>query len=160
MKKILKKAWSILSTSLVVIMIACTVLLVVLKFVGETPSVFGYNFYYILTGSMEPTVKVGDIILSKEAKPDELEVGDVVTFKGESGELRDKIVTHRIQSVYRENGQLYVVTKGDANTANDPAIRAEAIMSVMKYKVPLLGSVFKVINTPVGFLLLIVSCMC
>lgn len=157
MKKVLKKVWSILSTILIAVIIACTVFLVVVKFVGETPSVFGYNFYYIITGSMEPTLAVGDIILSKETSVDKLEVGDVVTFEGESGELDGKIVTHRIQSIYDEDGQTFVVTKGDANAINDPPIRAEAVLSVMKCKVPLLGKLIGIINTPIGFLLLIVS---
>lgn len=157
MKNILKKAWKIVSTALIVLLIACTVLLVAIKFVGETPSVFGYNLYYIVTGSMEPTIAVGDIILSKQATVEELEVGDIVTFTGESGELEGKIVTHRIQSVYEENGQIYVVTKGDANTVNDPPLRAEAVLAVMKCKVPLLGSLVRIINTPLGFLALVIT---
>ena len=157
MKNILKKAWKIVSTALIVLLIACTVLLVAIKFVGETPSVFGYNLYYIVTGSMEPTIAVGDIILSKQATVEELEVGDIVTFTGESGELEGTIVTHRIQSVYEENGQIYVVTKGDANTVNDPPLRAEAVLAVMKCKVPLLGGLVRIINTPLGFLALVIT---
>lgn len=157
MKSILKKTWKIVSTALIVLLIACTVLLVAIKFVGETPSVFGYNLYYIVTGSMEPTIAVGDIILSKQASVEELKVGDIVTFTGESGELDGKIVTHRIQSVYEENGQIYVITKGDANTINDPPLRGEAVLAVMKCRVPLLGSLVRVINTPLGFLTLVIT---
>ena len=157
MKNVLKKIWSVLSTVLIVLMIVCTVLLVAIKFIGETPSVFGYNLYYIVTGSMEPTIRVGDVILGKDVTADELSVGDIVTFRGESGELEGKIVTHRVQSVYEENGQTYLITRGDANTADDPPVRAEAVISVMKAKVPLLGTVVRVINTPIGFLVLIVA---
>lgn len=156
MKKF-KKVLKYISTTLIVIIAVCTFLLLALKFVGDTPSVFGYNFYYIATGSMEPTVSVGDIILSKKADISSLSVGDIVTFNGESGDLNGKVVTHRIQSVYEENGQTYVITKGDANTVNDPPHRAEAVISVMKTKVPFLGALVRVINTPLGFLLLIIT---
>jgi len=153
----LKKVLKYISTALIVFIAICTFLLLALKFFGDTPSVFGYNFYYIATGSMEPTIAVGDIILSKEADVDALKVGDIVTFNGENGDLSGKIVTHRLQSVYEENGQTFVVTKGDANTVNDPPHRAEAVISVMKAKVPFLGALVRVINTPLGFLFLIIT---
>ncbi len=156
MKNTVKKIFKYISTALLVLIVVCTCLLLAVKFLGETPSVFGYNFYYIATGSMEPTIAVGDIILSKSADTAELKVGDVVTFNGESGELAGKIVTHRIKEIYEENGQTYVITRGDANTADDPAHRAEAVVSVMKAKLPFLGAVVRVINTPLGFIALIV----
>ncbi len=157
MKKVFKKVWKVISTILIVLMIAITLFLVVFKIVGETPSVFGYNLFYIVTGSMEPTVKVGDIILSEKVETSALKEGDVVTFNGESGELEGKIVTHRIVSIYEENGETYIITKGDANTANDPPHKAECVVAVMKCKIPLLGSLVKFINTPLGFVVLIVT---
>lgn len=157
MKKVIKKIWKVISTVLIVLMVAITVLLIVFKFVGETPSVFGYNLFYIVTGSMEPTIKVGDIILSKDADTKDLKEGDIVTFNGEEGDLNGKIVTHRIVSIYDENGETYIITRGDANTADDPPHKADCVVAVMKGKIPLLGALVSFINTPVGFVVLIVT---
>ncbi len=141
---------------MLIIVILVTVFLVITKIVGERPSLFGYNFYYIATGSMEPSLHIGDVIFSKEADPDKLEIDDVITFMGKGGQLEGKIVTHRIEYINEENGVRQFVTKGDANTVTDAPISEEDIMSVMLFKVPLLGTMLKVINTPVGFIFLIV----
>jgi len=157
MKTTVKKIFKGIVTALIAVILLLTVALVALKFIGETPSLFGYNFYYIITGSMEPTIEVGDIIIGKQTPPAKLKVNDIVTFKGESGELAGKIVTHRIKEIYEEDGSLYIITRGDANTANDPPTNAENVVSVMKAKVPLLGKLLTIINTPWGFLLLIIA---
>ncbi len=155
----MRKARSIykwVSNALLVMVILVTIFLVITKIAGDRPALFGYNFYYIATGSMEPSLKIGDVILSKEADPDKLEVKDVITFVGHDGQVEGKIVTHRIENIYEENGTKMFVTRGDANSVADTPISEEDVMSVMLFKVPLLGLMLKVINTPLGFIFLIV----
>ena len=62
MKKVIGKIWDVIKTILVVAMIAITASLLVMKIMGDTPSIMGYNLYYIATPSMEPSLEVGDII--------------------------------------------------------------------------------------------------
>ena len=61
---------------------------------GETPTLFGlYQLYSVETGSMEPTLTVGSVIICRKTKyPDRLTVDQIVTFQTLSG----TVVTHRI----------------------------------------------------------------
>jgi signal peptidase len=123
-----------------------------LRFLGETPSIFGYSFYYVLTESMEPEIMAGDMILCKSVKPETLQVGDVITYSGETGDLKGKIITHKIVEI---NGDIFT-TKGVANDIPDPPIRSSQILSGYVATVPIAGKLFSVINSKYGFVFLIV----
>lgn len=71
----------------------------------------GYKFLTVLTGSMEPEIKVGSLVVVKETPIKELNVEDIITYKTKSS-----LVTHRIVKI-NENGSL--ITKGDANNTCD-----------------------------------------
>ena len=75
------------------------------------PILFGYKPLVVLTGSMEPTYKVGSVVYYKKVPETELKVGDVISFKYE----RVDYITHRIHAI--ENG--HYTTKGDANNTPD-----------------------------------------
>ena len=68
----------------------------------------------IATGSMEPQISVGDMVLVSKLDTDALEIGDVIQFRSGS-----YTVIHRIVAVMHENGTPSYITKGDANNAND-----------------------------------------
>ena len=160
MKKVISKIWDVFKTLVVVAMIGITVSLFAMKMMGDTPSVMGYNFYYIVTESMEPDLKVGDIILSKEVKDySDLEVGDVVTYKGEVGTYANKLITHQIIDIIDDDpDNLIFITKGtNPKSSVDPEVSQNQIVSEMVVKVPLLGKLMQLLNKPIGFMLLIVT---
>ena len=65
-KKALSVAGRVLSIALVIIEVLIIVFLVASKVQGNPPTVFGYQMYFIRTGSMEPYLEPGDIIISKK----------------------------------------------------------------------------------------------
>lgn len=156
MKTIIKKTYKIIKILLVAIIVTITATLIIMKVMGETPAFFGYNFYYIASGSMEPSLQTGDIILSKKVDYAQLKVSDVITYQGQSGELKDKLITHQIVKMYEDGGQKWIVTKGSANAVEDPPITQEQVLSVMKTKLLFVGQILKLINTPFGFLVFII----
>ena len=117
-----------------------------MKMLGKQPSILGYHIYYIASGSMEPTIKTGQVIVGKETDIEDLEVDDIVTFYGTKGSLNGKIITHRIKKIYEEDGQIYLITKGDAVNDEDEAFLATDVISVMKFKIPLAGTLIKLIS--------------
>lgn len=157
MKNILKKIFNIIKYALVAVMIVITVSLFVMKLSGDTPSIFGYSFYYIATESMEPDLEVGDIILSKEINDvSTLKIGDVVTYQGEVGSYANKLITHQIIEIKNINGEISFITQGTHPSATvDPEVSSDQIVSKMIFEIPLMGKLMKVINTPIGFLILI-----
>ncbi|MBR3696831.1 MAG: signal peptidase I [Clostridia bacterium] len=81
---------------------------------NEAPNVFGFKPFIVLSGSMEPTIKTGDIVIIKNCDKDKLKTGDIIAYK--SGK---SIITHRIDSVIEEDGEKKFITKGDNNNAED-----------------------------------------
>ncbi len=152
MFKLISKILKVASYCMFGLIICLSLFVVTLRFLGESPSIFGYSFYYVLTGSMEPEIMSGEIILCESADPQELKVGDVITYIGEKGDLKGKIITHKIVEI---NGDSFI-TQGVANDIPDPSIRPSQILSRYVTTIPLAGKIFSVINSKFGFIFLIV----
>lgn len=143
-------------------MIVCLALLIVTmiytRIKGEVPSVFGYSILRVSSGSMEPELMVGDVILDKNVDDvQSLKVGDVITYEG-SGELSGMLVTHKvIKAPYQsEDGTYYLQTKGVANEVADKEISADRVVSIMVCKIPQLDALYNLFLSPWGLLIFIV----
>lgn len=146
---------NIICWTLVVVLVFTLVLFFTSRVNGSTPSVFGYSIFRVSSGSMEPELMVGDIILDKTVdNPKDLKVGDVITFK--SREYDDLLVTHKvIKAPYEENGKLMLQTKGIANEVEDKPICVDNVKGIMICKVDYLDTVYNVFLSPWGLLILI-----
>lgn len=146
---------NIICWTLIVVLVFTLVLFFTSRINGTTPSVFGYSLFRVSSGSMEPELMVGDIILDKEVdNPEDLKIGDVITFK--SNEYDDMLVTHQIiKAPYEENGKLMLQTKGVANDLADKPISADNVKGIMICKVDYLDTVYNIFLSPWGLLILI-----
>lgn len=108
------------------------------------PMPFGHGAAVVLTGSMEPTIKTGDLILVKES--DSFEVGDVVVYQ--SGRI---LVVHRIMEIDGETA----ILRGDANNADDAPIELSQIKGRVFGCIPYMGTVARILKTPWATALLI-----
>lgn len=106
--------------SVVLIAVAIMVLVMVLFTPsGEAPSIAGYSFLRITTGSMEPTYGIDTMIVVKKTEPSEIAVGDVISFYSSDPALDGAVNTHRVTAVRREGDQWVYTTRGDANNVDD-----------------------------------------
>lgn len=146
---------NIICWTLIVVLVFTLVLFFMSRINGSTPSVFGYSIFRVSSGSMEPELMVGDIILDKTVdNPEDLKVGDVITFK--SSDYGDLLVTHKvIKAPYEENGKLMLQTKGIANEVEDKPISVDNVKGIMICKVDYLDTVYNVFLSPWGLLILI-----
>lgn len=146
---------NIICWTLIVVLVFTLVLFFTSRINGSTPSVFGYSIFRVSSGSMEPELKVGDIILDKVVEnPEDLKVGDVITFK--SDDYGDLLVTHKvIKAPYEDNGKLMLQTKGVANELEDKPISTDKVKGIMICKVDYLDTVYNVFLSPWGLLILI-----
>lgn len=118
------------------------------------PHVFPYQTYYVLTGSMDPALPVGTLIISMPAEAAALRAGDVITFQRPDG--GDVPVTHRIFAVESTPEGTRFATKGDANPLPDPwRISADARPALVRFAVPELGNVVHLLQYPLARLLII-----
>lgn len=126
---------------------------------NEMPSLFGYSIQRVTTGSMVPTLEIGDIFVGKAVdSPDDLEEGDVITFKG-GAEFQNKNVTHRIvKAPYKDqNDEYYLVTRGDANNVDDSPIPFSDVKSKYLSKLEFLNKAFELFLSPAGLLIFIAA---
>ncbi len=102
------------------------------------PYLFGYRTLTVLSGSMVPTFRPGDVIVVREASPLDAHPGDIVTFRDPlaGGEL----VSHRVQSMQVVGSNVQFVTKGDANSGVENwTIASDGTLGIAAYKVPRIG---------------------
>lgn len=122
---------------------------------GKPPTIAGYNFLIVLTGSMTPTFDKGSIVVVKRVAPDLLMKGNIITFRGSNNPKI--LITHRILQVYKKEAPHVFKTKGDANKHADiNLVQSENILGQVKFVIPKLGYFFQFILSPFGFLILIV----
>ena len=166
--KALKKIWDVVSTVLVVLIVLCAVFLMGSRLLG-------YEVYTIISGSMEPTYMVGDLVyvdriytkdinaiqnkeersaaiqekiaaVQAEVDSGDLKVGDAISFV-----LNENLVvaTHTVVEIDEENHKIY--TKGDANDIvdGDPVLY-ENVIGVVEFSLPMLGYVSDFIQNPPG----------
>lgn len=136
-KKYVGKTKNILFGLIIVALVGILLMVNAVKSEGKVPSFMGFSLYQVETGSMEPTLPVGSIILTKSvAEKDKLLEGDIVTFRWD-----EHIVTHRIIEVMDVNGEVRYKTKGDnPNNSIDPELlHPDNIIAKFVFKIPLIG---------------------
>ena len=74
------------------------------------PSLWGQKPLVVISGSMEPTLKVGGILYYEKIDINELDEGDILVYQ-----TKEHIISHRIVDI-NENG---FITKGDINNSVD-----------------------------------------
>jgi len=125
---------------------ACVLAVLVLLLMGVGPRSGRYRVLTVLSGSMEPTLPVGGLVVVTPEPVNSVRKGQVITF---ARPLADQaIVTHRVVRVDHEHGHPVIVTKGDANGSPDPW-RAELTGTTAwqaKAVVPGAGRLFEMIR--------------
>ena len=116
----LRAALRFLSSALL-FLIVFWVFLVVLnaKRQNKVPAFFGYSFSIVVTGSMEPDIGVGDLLIVKETGMEEIEVGDDILFVSLSGEIAGEHIVHRVIEKGTDERGIYFRTQGTNNPIPD-----------------------------------------
>ncbi|MFG3341216.1 signal peptidase I [Glycomyces sp. NPDC048151] len=115
--------------------LAVTVLLVTLVLIAFVPRLFGFQGSTIMSGSMEPRVTVGSVVLISPIDTDELRPGQVISFVDPADP--DVRLFHRIVQI---NDDGTFTTKGDANEAPDSTpVPPENVVGIGRILVPWIG---------------------
>lgn len=139
----MKKIYHILTSLILVILIALAAILFLPKLLGMTPLA-------VLSGSMEPTYHVGSLIYVKDADPQDVQIGDPITFKISD----DTMVTHRVVAIDTE-AQTFQ-TKGDANDNVDGgAVAYENLVGKPVFTIPYMGYLAVYANTTTGMIVMV-----
>ena len=116
-----------------------------------------FGLYTIVSPSMEPNIKVYDVIMSVDANPSDIKVGDVITFISTWDINYGMTVTHRVVSVSKTNAGVYqFTTKGDNNQSPDGAVvTSENLVGKVVMRIPQLGKIQFFLATKTGWFMIV-----
>jgi len=123
----------------------------------------GFKPFVVLSGSMEPSIHVGSVLLVRRVDPATVGAGDIVTYvtpEGRTDLSAPSVTTHRVVTVVKDGqeGGLAFSTQGDANEDLDASqVPAANVLGTAVFSVPYLGYFSKFASTRVGLLTLIVG---
>ncbi len=122
----------------------------------EVPGIGGVSPMIVLTESMDPQIKAGDIILIKAIEAEDVEVGDVISFFDPAGN-GTSVVTHRVKDKKVEGGVIKFQTKGDNNNTEDRLwVSENALVGEWTgFRIPLIGHIALFMQTSYGLVICI-----
>lgn len=149
-----RKIVNIVTTVLLVVLVLLVILIFITRATGNSPQIFGYRIFRVSSGSMEPELSVGDVILVHTANPDEIHEGDTITYKGDRGDLKDVMVTHKVvEEPYEQNGVWRYQTQGIvAGAIKDPEITYEQVQGKYIKKITFLNGIYTFFLSPAGLI--------
>ncbi len=120
----------------------------------SVPRFFGYEIYSVVSPSMQPELPVGSVVYVKAAEPKDLAEGDIIAFS-----RGDTTVLHRI--VENRSFERDFITKGDANSINDPdPVLYEAVIGKVEHHFAVFGRFLSLYSSGVGKIYALILALC
>ncbi len=155
------KVWTVVGIILCIVLIPMLVMnctLIVKSYVSpdDVPAINGYAPMIVLTDSMYPDIKSGDLIITKSVDAETVKVGDVITFYDPASKT-GAVVTHKVVELTDIEGELAFITQGVANNAPDELpVPAESLIGVYQSRIPAMGNVAMFMQTTPGLIVCVV----
>lgn len=119
----------------------------------EIPDFMGYKPFVVLSGSMESSINIGDLVIVKETDINDIKKDDIIAFKNE-----DIVITHRVIEVINDGNSVKYKSKGDNNNVEDDfLVNAEDVEGVYLTKISGLGNALMFLSKPIGMLVIILT---
>ena len=121
----------------------------------KIPDIMGIKPFIVLTGSMEPIIKVGDLVIVEEIDENELKIDDIIAFRYTK---EDVVLIHRIVGIEEYEGKTLFTTKGDNNQTEDKLnIEDKNIEGIYSFRLSKIGAIAMFIRTPQGIAIWLLS---
>ncbi len=113
-------------------------------------------FFVVSSGSMIPTLKVGDVIAIRNGGSIEfLKVGDIIVYKYPIN--MDRVIVHRVFKIVQDAEGIGIVTKGDNNPSQDSwTVRLQHYLGTVIFNVPYVGYAAIWLSPPLNYALMAV----
>ena len=134
------------------VLIAALILVVLLLLATKLPIPGNWHVYIVQSGSMEPTIKTGSIVIVKPEAS--YHAGDIITFSSRGNSVP---ITHRIVEAEQSGAGSQFITRGDANDAADlQSVANRQVLGKVVLAIPYLGYGIAAAKQPFGFLAIII----
>ena len=160
----MKKAWGIISTVFVWIMVIVAVFMMIFTIVSVNTfnrndrDLFGLRFYIVLSDSMSATdFDAGDLVVIKEVDPSTLQAGDIIAYQSQNSDNYGATVTHKIRARTTDmNGNPGFITYGTTTNVDDETVVTYPfILGKYQLALPKVGTFFQFLKTPQGYIVCI-----
>ena len=153
MKKVLNAIMSVLST-LMMIVAVCVMVFTIISvntFNRQDRSLMGYKAFIVLSDSMSATdFDAGDLVLTKDVNPAELQEGDIIAYISENPDNYGEVVTHKIRTV---NPDGTFTTYGTTTDTDDAyPVSWEQVLGKYDRAIPKVGAFFNFLKTTPGYI--------
>ena len=153
MKKVLNVIMSVLST-LMMIVAVCVMVFTIISvntFNRQDRSLLGYKAFIVLSDSMSATdFDAGDLVLTKDVNPAELQEGDIIAYISENPDNYGEVVTHKIRTV---NSDGTFTTYGTTTDTDDAyPVSWEQVLGKYDRAIPKVGAFFNFLKTTPGYI--------
>ena len=152
----MKKVWKIIKGILIVALALILLLVVFQKCTNNKLAIGNMYIFQVVTESMTPEYKVGDIIVVKKTSADKIKVGDDVTYLGVDDSVKDMRITHRVIKKREKDNKIYFTTKGIANEVEDPEISEDDLYGKVAYKTVLYSFIGRLMTNTVAYYLIFI----
>ncbi|MDO5784695.1 MAG: signal peptidase I [Eubacteriales bacterium] len=135
--KLIPALCNVLGTLILLVVIAACIPMAI-------PELLGCSVYTIVSGSMEPEIPVGSLVIARPVDPESVVEQDVIAFDDDG-----VVITHRVVENKLVEGEF--ITKGDANAGNDmEAVPYDSLIGKIVFDVPMLGNMLFIFSSRIG----------
>ena len=157
MKKAFKIIKYIVNTIITIFVVLFLLMVCLQRFSNNEVSFFNYRLFTVASGSMAPQYNVGDVLIAKETAPEDIKIGDSLTYLGNSGTFTGKVVTHEVTKIEKTTSGEYIFhTKGKANLIEDPPVYEKQVYGVIVWNPKILSFIYKIVGTQYGLFIFVV----
>lgn len=155
--KVFKICFTIVKVIFVIFILAFVAVVYLQRISDNKVSLGGYRMFTVISKSMEPKYTIGDVLFSKEVPYSSIKIHDDISYLGKSGDVRDKIVTHRVEGIEKdESGKYLFRAKGIANLIEDPIVSEEQVYGIVVHKSGLLTMFSRITSSNIGMFICII----
>lgn len=141
--KFIKIIFGTIRTLIYVLLIAVLIVMITQRVSKNAIAIGGIRIFNVVSGSMEPVFERGDILMVKETDPNIITVGQDIVYKGREGQVDGKIITHRVVNIENKKDGKVFHTQGINNMSEDPEVKPDQILGVVKYRFVILSYINK-----------------
>lgn len=148
----IKKVINIIEYFIICVVVFCNSFLIgrSLKNPNKTPDLFGEKAFVIISGSMIPTIQIGDVAIVRDNT--NVQVGDIIAFRKNA-----TVIVHRVINEMNVDGKTMYQTKGDNNDIADlELVKTEEIEGIFQGKIPYIGKVLMFLYNNLAIVVIIV----
>lgn len=153
--KLLRVVSALVTVVLILAVILCIYIVFQLMNHGRV-SFGGHMMFRVVTGSMEPTMSVGTLLMTKQVDIESIQIDDIVCFRTYDAMIYGSVVTHRVVDILQDGNGILLQTKGDANPVADGYFVSQEnlVGKVVWYtdNNSILNTIFSFLSNKVGFL--------